>query len=60
MSKKSVGRPSKLDKQTMNEANIWFTFMIIILLLLLVVGITTIANPELIDMIKASINSLFK
>ena len=35
MAKGKVGRPSKLDKDTMKEANISFIIIIIILLILL-------------------------
>lgn len=59
MSRKTVGRPSKVDKAAMSEANIWFTLIVIMLLLLLSVGVGAIAKPELIDMIKASIYNLF-
>lgn len=58
--KNPVGRPSKVDKEAMNEANIMFLVIIIILLLLLSTTIVTIIRPDIFDMIKASIFNLFK
>ena len=56
MAKGKVGRPSKLDKDTMKEANISF---IIILLILLSVATLTVINPEIYNALKASIINLF-
>ena len=56
MAKGKVGRPSKLDKDTMKEANISFIIIIIILLILLSVATLTVINPEI---FKASIINLF-
>lgn len=57
--KKSVGRPSKLDKDTMREANISFFVIMIILILLLTIATLTIINTEIFDYIKASLANLF-
>ncbi|MEE0699759.1 MAG: hypothetical protein U0M66_04155 [Bacilli bacterium] len=60
MAKKRVGRPAKIDKDTMKDANLVFLIIIIILILLLSMTIITAFNPEIFDMIKASITNLFK
>lgn len=60
MSKKIVGRPSKINKEAMNEANVWFMVVMVMLLILLSVSFATIINPEMVDMIKASLANLFK
>lgn len=60
MAKKKVGRPSKIDVDTMNSFNVFFIIIIIILIMLLSVGIMSIIDPHLIDMIKASLANLFK
>ena len=59
MAKGKVGRPSKLDKDTMKEANISFIIIIIILLILLSVATLTVINPEIYNALKASIINLF-
>lgn len=60
MSKKAVGRPSKINKEAMNEANVWFMIVMVMLLILLSVSFATIINPEIVNMIKASLANLFK
>lgn len=60
MAKSKVGRPSKLDKETMKAANISFIIVIVILLLLLSLTALTIINPDVYDALKASIVNLFK
>ena len=60
MSRKKVGRPSKIDTETMKTANISCTIIVIILLLLLSLCVVTVVNPNIINMIKASIQNLFK
>ncbi len=60
MAKGKVGRPSKLDKDTMKAANISFTIVIVILLLLLSLTALTIVSPEAYEALKASIANLFK
>ncbi len=60
MAKKKVGRPSKIDNDTMREVNVWFVFIIVILFVLLSMTIITIVNPNVIENIKASIINLFK
>jgi len=60
MAKSKVGRPSKLDKETMKAANISFIIVIVILLLLLSLTALTIINPDIYDALKASIANLFK
>ena len=59
MAKGKVGRPSKLDKDTMKEANISFIIIIIILLILLSVATLAVINPEIYNALKASIINLF-
>lgn len=60
MAKKMIGRPSKVNKDAMNEANTWFIVIIVMLFVLLSVSFATIINPEIFDTIKASIINLFK
>ena len=60
MAKGKVGRPSKLDKDTMKEANISFIIIIIILLILLSVATLTVINPEIYNALKASIININK
>lgn len=54
------GRPSKLDKDTMKQANTMFMVIIIILFLLLSVTVIKIGNQNLFDYIKASLGNLLK
>lgn len=60
MARKTAGRPTKIDKETMKDANLVFLIIIIILVLLLSMTIITVINPEIFEMIKASIANLFK
>lgn len=60
MATKRVGRPSKIDKDTMHSANIMFIIVIIILLLLLSVATLSFISPDLYESLKASIINLFK
>lgn len=60
MAKNKVGRPSKLDKDTMKAANISFVIIVIILLLLLSLAALSIINPSTYEALKASIANLFK
>ena len=57
---KRVGRPSKIDKDTMRDANIGFILIIIILLILLFVATLSIVSPSTYESLKASIINLFK
>ncbi len=59
MAKQKQGRPSKIDKETMRSANVWFTIMVIILLVLLAFSTLYIVNPEIYEYLKASIINLF-
>ena len=59
MSKNKIGRPSKIDKDTMKTANISFIIIIIIFIILLSFGVMTFFNPDMIGYIKASIANLF-
>ncbi len=59
MAKQKQGRPSKIDKDTMHSANVWFIIIIIILLFLLAFGTLSAMNPEVYNYIKASIANLF-
>ena len=45
MAKQKQGRPSKIDKDTMHSANVWFIIIIIILLFLLAFGTLSAMNP---------------
>ncbi len=54
------GRPSKLDKVTMYQANVMFMIIIIILFLLLSVTVIKIGDQSLFDYIKASLGDLLK
>ena len=56
----NVGRPSKIDKETMKVTNVWFIIMIIILLILLSITTLSIVTPEVIDNLKATIINVFK
>lgn len=49
----------KVDKKTMKDANISFIIIIIILFILLTVGAIGIINPNVYDVIKASLGKLF-
>lgn len=60
MAKSKVGRPSKIDKDTMKAANISFIIVVAILLLLLSLTVLTIISPETYNALKASIANLFK
>jgi len=60
MAKNKVGRPSKIDKDTMKAANISFGIVVIILLLLLSLAALSIINPSTYEALKASIANLFK
>lgn len=60
MAKSKVGRPSKIDKDTMKAANISFIIVIVILLLLLSLTVLTIISPDTYDALKASIVNLFR
>lgn len=60
MAKNKVGRPSKIDKDTMKAANISFGIVVIILLLLLSLAALSIINPSTYEALKASIINLFK
>lgn len=60
MAKSKVGRPSKIDKDTMKAANISFIIVVSILLLLLSLTVLTIISPETYNALKASIANLFK
>ena len=60
MAKGKVGRPSKLDKDTMKAANISFAIVVILLLLLLSLAALTIISPDTYDALKASLANLFK
>lgn len=60
MAKSKVGRPSKIDKDTMKAANISFIIVVVILLLLLSLTALTIISPETYNALKASIANLFK
>lgn len=60
MAKTRVGRPSKIDKDTMKVANISFMIVIIVLLILLSVAALSIISPELYESLKASVINLFK
>lgn len=57
---KKVGRPSKIDKDTMHTANIAFIIVIIILVLLLFVATLSVVSPEVYESLKANIINLFK
>ncbi|MGN1268315.1 MAG: hypothetical protein ACI4U0_02280 [Candidatus Aphodocola sp.] len=60
MAKGKVGRPSKIDKDTMKAANISFAIVVIILLLLLSLAALSVVNPSMYEALKASIANLFK
>lgn len=60
MAKTRVGRPSKIDKDTMKVANISFMIVIIVLLILLSVAALSIISPELYESLKGSVINLFK
>lgn len=60
VAKTRVGRPSKIDKDTMKVANISFMIVIIVLLILLSVAALSIISPELYESLKASVINLFK
>lgn len=60
MAKTRVGRPSKIDKDTMKVANISFMIVVIVLLILLSVAALSIISPELYESLKASVINLFK
>lgn len=60
MAKGKVGRPSKIDKDTMKAANISFAIVVIILLLLLSLAALSVVNPSMYKALKASIVNLFK
>jgi hypothetical protein len=60
MAKNKVGRPSKIDKDTMKAANIVFIIVIIILLLLLSLTALSIVNPNMYEALMASVANLFK
>ena len=59
MKQKNIGRPSKIDKDTMKITNVGLIIMIIIFLILLSVSAITILNPEVLDYIKACLRNLF-
>lgn len=59
MSKNKVGRPSKLDVDTMKQTDISVAIIIIILLLLLSFTVIMVINPDAARSIKASVASLF-
>ena len=59
MAKGKVGRPSKIDKDTMKTANISFAIVVIILLLLSLAALSVV-NPSMYEALKASIANLFK
>lgn len=56
---RKVGRPSKIDKDTMKTANISFIIILIILILLLSLAVLTVINPSIYDSLKASLIKLF-
>ncbi len=60
MVKNKVGRPSKIDKDTMKAANIGFIIVIIILLILLSVAALSVISPDLYESLKANVINLFK
>lgn len=60
MAKNKVGRPSKIDKETMKIADIGFTIIVIILLLLLSLAALSVATPETYEALKATVFNLFK
>lgn len=60
MAKTRVGRPSKIDKDTMKAANISFMIVVIVLLILSSVAALSIISPELYESLKASVINLFK
>lgn len=59
MASRRVGRPSKIDKETMKVADIGFIIILIILILLLSLAVLTVINPSMYDSLKASIKSIF-
>lgn len=60
MAKAKVGRPSKIDKDTMKAANISFVIIMIILLLLLSVAALSVVSPETYEALRANVIRLFK
>lgn len=59
MRAKRVGRPGKIDRDTMKMTNIGLIIIVIILLILLSVSAITIFNPEVLGYIKACLRNLF-
>ena len=59
MASRKVGRPSKIDKDTMHSANILFIIIIIILLLLLSVVTLSFVSPEAYESLQGLIKYLF-
>ena len=57
--KKRRGRTSKIDKETMKVANTLFLIVIIVFFILLSFTALAIYNPEMYDLLKASIYNLF-
>ena len=53
MRAKRVGRPGKIDRDTMKMTNTGLIIIVIILLILLSVSAITIFNPEVLGYIKA-------
>lgn len=60
MAKKKVGRPSKIDKDTMKAANVSFMVIVVILLALLSVAALSVMKPSVYEALKASVFNLFK
>lgn len=60
MARGKVGRPSKIDKDTMRAANVSFIIIVVTLLLLLSLTALTVVSPETYDAIKALVINLFK
>ena len=49
----------KIDKNAMQEANTGFIIIVVILFILLTVGVIGMINPDIYDIIGASLGKLF-
>lgn len=56
---KQIKKRVKIDKNAMQEANTGFIIIVVILFILLTVGVIGMINPDIYDIIGASLGKLF-